>query len=428
MSDALLFEAVLFDLDGTLIATESFWPRAAREGARRAFAELGLEREIPTSADWMSLVGHPVAPGFERLFPDLSTTQRERVLELCIEEEHGAMRSRGVSLLPGVERTLIELRERGLHIGLASNCGQGYLDIALGELGLSQWIEEGRCLDSRGVHNKADMISDLLLTFDTRRAVMVGDRAADRDAAWANGLPHLHLAQGYATAGEEVAAEAALDGMDELVPRLQERRNWIEGEIEALAIAPGARVIGIGGAAGSGKTLFARDMVQLLGERGRPARALDLEDYRRGAAPDAGAGADPTSGEDAWGAADLATFLKRTYDLEVLVDRELREARKSPRAGELLVLEGAWLSHPRLFTSLDRLLWLDCSPDVAWRRLQGRELRIGGRPALDRRLEQEAPLQALLEQVHPPRARADRVLDASNALGPSSSGADRYRT
>ena len=37
------FRAALFDLDGTLIATDRFWIQAARVGARRAFQELGLE-------------------------------------------------------------------------------------------------------------------------------------------------------------------------------------------------------------------------------------------------------------------------------------------------------------------------------------------------------------------------------------------------
>ena len=55
------------------------------------------------------------------------------------------------------------------------------------------------------------MIEDLLLTFGTRSAVMVGDREGDRDAAHANGLPHIHLRNGFAPRGEEVVCEARID-------------------------------------------------------------------------------------------------------------------------------------------------------------------------------------------------------------------------
>jgi hypothetical protein len=59
---------------------------AFRRGARRAFEELGIERELPTAREWMALVGQPLASGFERLFPDLRPEQRERVMASCVEE------------------------------------------------------------------------------------------------------------------------------------------------------------------------------------------------------------------------------------------------------------------------------------------------------------------------------------------------------
>ena len=85
------YEAVLFDLDGTLVATDRFWVPAARVGAKRAFAELGLEREIPTAEEWMGLVGLPLAEGFDALFEDLSPKERQVILERCVEEEHFAL-------------------------------------------------------------------------------------------------------------------------------------------------------------------------------------------------------------------------------------------------------------------------------------------------------------------------------------------------
>src|SRR4051812_6700278 len=112
-----LFDAIVFDLDGTLVATDRFWVDAARVGARRAFAELGLERPMPTAAEWMSLVGLPLTEGFARIFPDLDARSRAHVMAACEEEEHRALRAGGAALLPGVAETLAELRARGVRLG-----------------------------------------------------------------------------------------------------------------------------------------------------------------------------------------------------------------------------------------------------------------------------------------------------------------------
>ena len=61
------FDSIVFDLDGTLVATDRFWIPAARAGARRAFEELGLERELPSADQWMSMVGYPLEEGFRRV-------------------------------------------------------------------------------------------------------------------------------------------------------------------------------------------------------------------------------------------------------------------------------------------------------------------------------------------------------------------------
>src|SRR5438477_482957 len=72
LTRSILFDAVVFDLDGTLVATDRFWIESAERGARRALAALGLTRALPTANQWLSLVGLPLEIGFRSLFPELT--------------------------------------------------------------------------------------------------------------------------------------------------------------------------------------------------------------------------------------------------------------------------------------------------------------------------------------------------------------------
>ena len=215
------FEAVLFDLDGTLVATDRFWVPAARVGAKRAFAELGIDRELPTAEEWMGLVGLPLAEGFDVLFSDMSVEARKLVLDRCVEEEHFALDAGKAALLPGALEVLKELSARGVRTGIASNCSQRYLDAAMQGMGLGKWIEEGRCLESRGVRTKADMVGDLLLTFQTRSAVMVGDRQGDCVAGKAHSLPFVLCENGFGQDWERFECEGRIADLLELIPLLE---------------------------------------------------------------------------------------------------------------------------------------------------------------------------------------------------------------
>ena len=434
-----LFDAVVFDLDGTLVATDRFWVDAARVGARRAFTELGIEHPMPTAEQWMSLVGHPIAEGFARLFADLAPAQRALVRRRCEEEEHQALKSGQAVLLPGVADMLTALKERGAKLGIASNCGQDYLDAMMNGLGLSRWIDEARCLDSPGVTSKASMVGDLMEAFGTRAAVMVGDRLGDRNAAWENGIPHVHYARGFAQPGEDVPCEATIEEMGELVPRLERRGLWIRATLEALGFlgpdgggpASGSAgtsptTLGITGHAGAGKTLFARDCARILASAGHAAAVVALEAFQKPGITNA-----DLSSTAFWAVDRPLDHLERGYDLETLVLGVIAPHRKGRAvsvendgrsvavpANSVLVLQGDFLLHPKLRPAIDRVVHLEVSESQSLRRVAGRDARRRGPESLLAVRRHWLPTQRAFDEAVRPADSADLVLDAENALGP----------
>lgn len=388
------WQAVIFDLDGTLIATDRYWPQAAEEGAARAFKELGIRRQVPTAEQWMSLVGGELEAGVARLLPDLDAAARHHVLQRCVEAEHAYLAQGRAAFLPGVESTLECLHAAGLRIGIASNCSARYLDQIVGDLGLARWIDEARCLHSPRVRDKSDMIEDLLAVFDTRRALMVGDREGDRDAAWANGLPHIHVADGYAIAGEHVAAQGVLASMADLPELLGKRaadlRTLLQELVPELLDRRGI-TLGISGDLCAGKTLLAKDLAQLAG---REVERIELESVR--VAPDRRA-EDP---------------LSQAYDLAALQQRLAQ-----PSGSSLRILEGAMLLDPRLRSLCDVHLYLELPESLSLQRVRGRDARHN-LAALEFATDVLLPWQARWNEEHRPADLAHCTLSGANPLRP----------
>lgn len=401
----LLFDAVIFDLDGTLVATEAFWVAAGRAGARRAFEELGLERELPGPEVWLGMCGLPLEQGFERAFPDLDPAARALLLARCVEEEESALSSGGARLAPGAATVLARLNEAGVRVGLASNCAESYLRAITEGLGLARYVQAARCLDSPRVRTKTDMVRDLLAEFGTRSAVMVGDRAGDREAAHANGIPHVHVASGFGQAGEEREAEAILADLGELLPLLERRAVALDGALRALGLHPerrgGPRLLGVSGLPLAGASLFARDAARLLRSAGRPVEVSSLEPWR--VAPGAG----PES-------FDLVRARR-----EVLEPYWRASGRGELAPGAVRILEGPGLTSPAIAAGLDRVVWLDVSAAVARRRVGAREGWEPGSGPLRRWEERVWGSARAQRRRWPPERAADLLLDGDDCLVPA---------
>lgn len=411
----VLFDAVVFDLDGTLLATDGFWVPAAREGARRAFAELGLERALPTPAEWLSLVGLPLEEGFRQLFADLTEDQRALVMKRCLERERFALAAGEAALLPGARELLEHLAAGGVRLGLASNCGRDYLENAMTRVGLSHWINQARCLDSPDCPDKAAMVGEISWSFGTRSLVVVGDRAGDGDAARANGFPFVFVRSGFAPSGEEAGADAVCGDLREVGTVLGARAEALDQVLDELGLRPcgGPRIVGIGGPPGSGRTLLARDLARRLVARGRRARTVATERFRRPGASD-GPGSGP-------------------LDLDRLVGALLRlhaAGRRTPlplgggavlqpplAPDEVLLLEGPGLAEPRVCSRLDRFVWLAAPEELCLARLVARDVPLEGEAAAERARRRLAAERTEAEATGA-RARADLVLDGARPLAP----------
>ncbi|GAA2482040.1 HAD family phosphatase [Streptomyces thermolineatus] len=121
-------QAVLLDMDGTLVDTEDFW----WEAERSVFADLGHDlgeehREI--------VVGGPMSRTAAYLLSVTGARVGVPQLSEMIDSRFAELISRGVPTMPGAGRLLSELSAHGVPTALVSASHRRIIDIVLRSLG-----------------------------------------------------------------------------------------------------------------------------------------------------------------------------------------------------------------------------------------------------------------------------------------------------
>lgn len=195
------YDAVVFDLDGTLFDAEE----GIVSSVRKAMEEMGLV--IPQGAELRQVVGPPLRYSFH----DLLNVPAER-LDEAAERYARIFRSEGMyrySVYPGIRTLLRVLKENGLYVALASSkpqelcehilqvyCLRHYFDRVIGET------------DNHAKLGKPEMIRRALPEH-YRRAAMVGDRLYDMEGAKAAGVDGIGAV--YGCGSEEELRKAGAD-------------------------------------------------------------------------------------------------------------------------------------------------------------------------------------------------------------------------
>ena len=245
------YDAVVFDLDGTLFDAEE----GIVSSVRKAMEEMGLA--IPQGAELRQVVGPPLRYSFH----DLLNVPAER-LDEAAERYARVFRSEGMyrySVYPGIRTLLRVLKENGLYVALASSkpqelcehilqvyCLRHYFDRVIGET------------DNHAKLGKPEMIRRALPEH-YRRAAMVGDRLYDMEGAKAAGVDGIGAV--YGCGSEEELRKA---GADRLVSDADALRELLCPGVPA----PRGFFLSMEGPDGCGKTTQANLLEKSLRQMG----------------------------------------------------------------------------------------------------------------------------------------------------------------
>lgn len=214
MGDSVRYDAILFDLDGTLTDPKAGITRSVQI----ALARFGIAVADPD--ELTPYIGPPLIGSFQRLH---GLSHGDAVRAVAYYREHFA--TKGLyenELYPGVSDLLLGLRAAGETLILATSKPTVFAERILEHFGIARYFDlvVGSNLD----HTRVEKAEVVAFPLEERpriapgRAVMVGDREHDVLGARANGVPAIGVAYGYGGVAElETAGAAAIaDSVGEL--------------------------------------------------------------------------------------------------------------------------------------------------------------------------------------------------------------------
>jgi phosphoglycolate phosphatase len=221
-------QAVIFDLDGTLVDTV--------EDLAAALNQTLVELSLPphTLEAVRAMVGGGLSKLLERALAAhaaaLNDTQRDAAAARLLAHYAADPAARS-SLYPGAAETLRDLHAAGVALGLCTNKPDAISRDLLQGLGIAEFFG---CIQgsTAGLPRKPDPAPLLKvvreLGAEPGRAVMIGDSAVDMQAARAADLAGVILVSyGYSvTPVTDIGAEAVINHLHELVPALALLRRW----------------------------------------------------------------------------------------------------------------------------------------------------------------------------------------------------------
>ncbi len=207
-------KAVIFDLDGTM------WD--ASETVTDAFnirlAQMGIQRRI-TVEEMMGQMGRTLEEIASVFFGSVDPENAVNIMRSCTDYENQYIKTAGVRVYPGLERTLEGLKEDGWGVICVSNCQSGYIESFIDYLGLDGVFDDIECWGNTGL-GKAENIKLVIQRNHVNKAVYVGDTMGDYNSALEAGADFIHAAYGYGTVPEGTKSIASPEELLGLLRRL----------------------------------------------------------------------------------------------------------------------------------------------------------------------------------------------------------------
>lgn len=354
---------LIFDMDGTLIASGDTALASLRGGLKRFYKELGKKPPAYTDEQLTAGIGAPSDDFYRTLLRPEDRRHLDRFRREILRGETRYMNTHRITYR-GVPSTLRELKRRGYRMAVVSNCHTPYQQIVMETQNLGRFFDRISCIGDFQGATKATLIADAVKELGGP-AVVIGDRKYDVDAALSNGLPTIGALYGYG--GREELLETSTWVEDfrhllELLDPVQELAQRIAAEVTDLRPLDRPFVLSLSGPHPAMTRELCGRLLSALAENNVPATHLKLEQHRRKVS--SGSAERQISDAFDWRKLDdevLKARLSGRIDSSWPISHGEGKGKVRPcrsRAGSVLLVEGRYLPNRRLDEMFDLSIWI----------------------------------------------------------------------
>lgn len=186
---------LIFDMDGTLIASERTALASLRGGLEGFYQTLGKPAPQYTDEELIAGIGAPSDEFYISLLHKEDRDHLDDFRDFIHNGESDFLQKNSITF-DGTHEVLETLRKRGYRLAVVSNCHTPYLKSVMETQNLARHFDIMSCVGDFPGATKEKLVRSAVEQLDGPAAV-IGDRYYDIDAALANDLPSVGALYGY---------------------------------------------------------------------------------------------------------------------------------------------------------------------------------------------------------------------------------------
>lgn len=172
------FDLIIFDWDGTLINSIDWIVSCLQKAAERC------DCPIPTQQQARDVIGLSIGNAVRTLFPGTDEMTQARLVK-CYSDAYSSWEIGRDDLFSGVYEMLVQLKNDGYHLAVATGKSRAGLQRALQATGTEALFCITRCADETASKPDPKMVTEIIRHVDAanERTLMIGDSIHDLQMA-----------------------------------------------------------------------------------------------------------------------------------------------------------------------------------------------------------------------------------------------------
>ncbi|MBL7108217.1 MAG: HAD family hydrolase [Candidatus Cloacimonetes bacterium] len=190
-------DTIIFDMDGTLLKSDTYCIDAIQKAISDVFKKHKINAKVPSQKIILREVGKPSRQFYSDILPENHKNLIAEVFSEIQKNESDALRNGKGKLFDGTIQTLKYLKEKNYNLALVSNCSSHYFHTVIDVFNLDKYLSKTVCIGDGENFTKGKIVAKFIKEFDSKSAIMVGDRFYDIEAGKQNGCKTIGCLYGY---------------------------------------------------------------------------------------------------------------------------------------------------------------------------------------------------------------------------------------